>query len=287
MFNVLSFDPKRIKVEISHCGKIIVTKKTTAREYENIILAQRHIIKHRPNLVSDKYGDIPVFVAEVFKWSIEAGILSTFFCKGKNIETMLRRSIGTNRKSLVQLIRKMFETFKLHGFMWGDFAPRNMLWDIFQNIIWLVDFERYLCLKDCPIEQALFNRYVRSYSREEFSCFLTHAEQAVLFDGFLDEDIYGSIPVELITSTRKRALLKAIFGGKVCYPVEDIRKAEDFMAIAATPFLVNSIFFFPMDSLDLIGNMGGANEYTKTIIAMHELGDYEKFLYLRRCTKTL
>ena len=117
LFNVLSFDPKRIKLEISHCGKIIVTKKTTAMEYENIILAQRHIVKHCPSLVLDKYGDISVFVAKVFNWNIENGILSTFFCKGENIETILRVSIGTNRKSLVQLIRKMFEMFKLHGFM--------------------------------------------------------------------------------------------------------------------------------------------------------------------------
>ena len=162
-----------------------------------------------------------------------------------------------------------------------------MIWDNSQNIIWLVDFERYLCLRDCPVEQALFNRYVRSYSREEFSCFLTRTEQAVLLDGFLDEDIYGSIPVELITSTRKRALIKVMFGEKLCYPIDNIRKAEDFMAVAATPFLVNGIFFFPMDSLDLIGNMGGPNEYTKTIIAIHELDDYRKFLYLKKCTKTL
>ncbi len=287
MFNVLSFDPKRIKVELSQSGKIIVTKKTTLAEFKNIVLARRHLLKHKPILDSNHYGDILISVAEVFEWDPEVGILSTPFCKGENLETLLRTSIGDNRECLIQLIRKMFEAFKLHGFLWGDFAPRNMLWDRSRNIIWFVDFERHLLLKDCPIEQHSFNRYVRRYSREEFSCFITQAEQTLLFDGYLDEDMSGSVPVYLIASKRKYALLKTMFGEKSCYPVEEIRKAEELMSAAATPFLVNNIFFFPMDSLDSIGSAGGPDEYADTILAIRGLGNYGKFSYLKKRSAAL
>src|SRR3989338_37335 len=287
MFHVLSFDPKRIMVACAHDGKMIVRKKTTAKEHGNILLARVHILKHQPILVSKRYGEVRISVAEVLEWNQDAQLLSTLFCHGRNLEEILRETIGTNRGDLADLIRKLFETFKTNGFLWGDFAPRNMIWDQPQGIIWLVDFERNLYLKDCPVECRSFNRYVRNYSREEFSCFLTQHERSALLDDFLNEDTQGFIPMSHITSKRKTALLKSMFGEKECYSLNEVRQTEDIIASAATPFQVNNTFFFPMDSLDLIGNKGGPDEYVRTIIAIRDLGEYEKFSELKRRTKTL
>lgn len=287
MFYVLSFDPEKIMVALTPDGKTIVRKKTTEKEYKNILLARQHIIKHQPALIFDKYGKIQIFVVELYEWNRNEQVLSTLFCQGRNIEEILRETTGTNRESLICLTRKIFEILKMSGFLWGDFAPRNMIWDQSQKIIWLVDFERDLHLKDCPVSRHLFNRYVRNYSREEFSCFLVEHEQTVLFDDFLDEDIFGFIPAIQITSRRKYALLNNTFGKKECYSLNEVRQIEDIMASVATPFQVNNVLFFPMDSLDLIGSKGGPNEYVKAVMAIHELGENERFSELKRRTKTL
>lgn len=282
MFNVLSFDHEKIVIALSVDGRIVVRKKTTEKEYKNILLAQQHLLKHQPALTSEAYGEIRILVAETAEWDRDKQLLSTLFCDGENIEGLLRETIGSNRNELIELIRKSFEAFKANGFLWGDFAPRNMIWNQQQGIIWLVDFERELQLKDCAVEPYLFNRYVRSYSREEFSCFLTSREKESLFKGLLDEDPKGIIPTEQITSKRRRALLKALFGEKKHYSLNKIRHMEDIMSAMATPFLVHDVFFFPMDSLDLIGSKGGPHEYVQTIMAIRDLGEYERFSELKR-----
>lgn len=287
MFYVLSFDPKKVEVASAPDGKTIVRKKTTEEEHRNITLAQQHLLKHCPVLTGDEWGMISISVVETFDWDQESKILSTIFYQGKNLEEILRESIGQERSRLIDLVRKTFEVFKSSGFLWGDFAPRNMIWDQSRKIIWLVDFERELHLKDCSIEQCTFNRYIRSYSREEFSCFLSQQEQSILFNGFLEENCSGSIPISQINSKRKKTFLKSMFGGKECYSLNEVRQIEDIMASVATPFMVNGTFFFPMDSLDQIGSKGGSNEYVSTVMAICGLEGYERFSELKRRTETL
>lgn len=287
MFQVLSFDHEKIMMTLSIDGKLVIRKKTVEKEYRNILLARQHILKHQPVLVSETYGTIRVLVADVAEWNYDKQLLSTSFCEGENIEKLLRNSIGSDRNELIELIRKLFDIFKTNGFLWGDFAPRNMIWDQQQGIIWLVDFERELQLKDCPVEQYLFNRYIRNYSREEFSCFLTLHEKDYLFNKLLDEDDGGIIPANQIVSKRKRSLLKSLFIEKEYYSLNEIRHAEDIMVTAATPFLVHGVYFFPMDSLDLIGSKGGPNEYVRAIMAIRNMEEYERFSELKKRTKTL
>ncbi len=287
MFNVLSFDHEKITTTLSADEKMIVRKRTVEMEHQNILLASKHLLKHQLFVVSEVFGIIRIFTAEIAEWDEKNKFLSTFYCVGENIEEILRKSIGSDRSHLIELIRKLFESFRINGFLWGDFAPRNMLWNQQRGVIWLVDFERDLILKDSPIEQSRFNRYIRNYSREEFSCFLTTQECALLFGEFLDEDTDAVIPASQLTSKRKRLLLKHLFSEKEHYALSEIRLAEDIMAMAATPFLVHDSYFFPMDSLDLIGSKGGANEYVQTITAIRDLEGLERFSELKRRTATL
>lgn len=282
MFNVLSFDHEKVTTTLSADGKMIVRKRTVEKERNNILLAQKHLLKHQPSVVSESFGVTRFLTAEVVEWDAENKLLSTLYCIGENIEELLRVSIGSDRSQLIELVRKSFELFRANGFLWGDFAPRNMIWDRQRGIMWLVDFERDLILRDCPVEQPKFNRYVRNYSREEFSCFLTTKESDLLFEGFLNEDDGGIMSAIQLTSKRKRLLLKHLFGEKEHYTLNEIRRAEDIMVMVATPFLVHDAYFFPMDSIDLIGSKGGTNEYVKTIAAIRDLAEPERFSELKR-----
>lgn len=282
MFNVLSFDSKKIEISLDANGKTVVKKQTAQKEYLNITLARQHLLKHQPVLGSVMGHDFSISVAEVSDWNQELGVLSTFFCNGDNLEGVLKNTFGKERSVWTEILRKIFEIFKTNGFLWGDFAPRNMILDWPQKTLWLVDFERNLHLKDCSIEQEVFNRYVRNYSREEFSCLLSQEEQSIVFRDFLDENYTGSVPTIQIESKRKKGLLKNLFGEKDCYSMAELRQTEDLMVFIATPFRVNEVLFFPMDSLDRIGNKGGPNEYVNAVMATRNLREPERFSELKR-----
>lgn len=286
MFYVLSFDPDKIAVSSGPEGKTVVRKKTTAKEYDNLTRAAQHLLKHNLVIVDNGLGAVSIAAAEIVEWNPETATLATLFYEGENLEGILRRTIGRRSSVDIAFVRKMFEAFKLNGFLWGDFAPRNIIWDKAGKAFRLVDFERELHLRDCPVDDHMFNRYVRRYSREEFSCFLTPSEQSVLFDGFLEESCFGFVPTNQIASKRKEALLKSIYGNKKGYTLTEVRYAEDIMVFAATPFQVNGGYFFPMDALDRIGSKRGADEYARAVRVVSGLEEYEKFLELKRLAET-
>ena len=282
MFHVLSFDPQKIEVSVNLDQKTIVKKKAVEKEYENIVLASNHLNKHSMAILDHNNQKITIATAKIFEWHLSTKTLSTFLCAGENIEQLLRRSFGNKREVLLSLLREIFILFKTNGFLWGDFAPRNMLLDQDEKILWLVDFERNLYLKDCSIDSFLFNRYVCDYSREEFSCFLNIQEQSFLFRDFLEENYIGFLPISQIASKRKRLLLATIFGEKVLYALRQIKEVEDLMVDVATPFCVNDVFFFPMDSLDRIGSKGGSHEYAKTVMAIRSLDNIQRYSELKK-----
>lgn len=277
MPNVLSFDPDRIEMSVTPDGRMTVKKSTCSKEYRNILSAHKHLNKHPMGIEFAPHGTIHVQVAELCGWDETWGTLSTLLHTGKNLEVMLRESIGTERHSMLHLIGGMLNTFRTHGFLWGDFAPRNMIWSESENIIWLVDFERDLELRDCPINASAFARYARNYSREEFSCFMTKQESCDLFKDIIKDDISGYMPTNLIASKRKRALLKTLYGEKSCYSMDNLREAEDLMVFIATPFRIHSTYFFPIEPLDLISAKRGPHGYSSTVMAIKDLGESDRF----------
>jgi hypothetical protein len=287
MFNILSFDPDKVQVYQSTKGYIAVRKKSCEQEYVNFIRSKQHLEKYQPLIHNKTYGDLKIRTVPMESWDEKEKILSTLFCKGENLEKILREIHGDYRSVWIECIKNLFKKFQEIGFMWGDFAPRNIIWNSVENILWLVDFERTLVLRDCPIEQKLFNRYIRNYSREEFSCFLTINEQAVLFEGFLDENASAYIPIEYITSQRKIGLLRSLFGSKPSYSLHEVHEVEDIMVFVATPFFIGSAQFFPMDSLDIIGSKRGSHEYINAVLAIRNLDETSRFSELTRISRSL
>lgn len=288
MFNVLSFDQEKVKIIFDSKGNKLVEKKTTLEEYKNITSAHQYLAKHTSPINHHDQDNISIQTAQVVSWDCSSGILLTTFCLGENLEQTLRQSIGRARNDLIVLIRKIIDFFQSVGFLWGDFAPRNILWNNVTKELRLVDFERnLLLLSNHSCSQSLFNRYVRGYSREEFACFLSTREQEVLFQGLLEEsDIY--IPINQIQSKRKKSLLGYIFGHKAIYLLHEIREVEDIMVDIATPINMHDFFFFPMDSLDQISSKGGADEYAQTVMSIKDIRDGEqRYCELKKCEKNV
>jgi len=120
------------------------------------------------------------------------------------------------------------------GFLWGDFAPRNIIIDWFNSIMWLCDFERKIVLRECPVSDVGFTRYIRNYSFEEFSSLLLIEDQNILFDGLFTEE-FGKVAIENISSKRKKEILRRLFGNNDFYNLGQLCEVEDLMAFVATP----------------------------------------------------
>ncbi len=276
LFRVLSFDPTRIKIA-SRNGLGVVEKKTTETEYIQFQQAIDHLKAHPINLA----GDITVTPAPLIEWQPGEMVLVTQYCDGINLEQMLRViQEQSERQKWIEMFRDLFLGFKKTGFLWGDCAPRNMIYDPESATIHIVDFERKLVLLDGPPSRDLFTRYVRNYSLEEFASFLLREEVRSLFDSILRHERQQKIQQSEIASTRKRVLLSTLLGENDTYWISDIVYVEELMASAATPFIVNSRFFFPMDIIDRISEREGVNAYVKLVSILVELSDTERYEFL-------
>lgn len=288
IFNVLSFNPERIKLDRCGDGELVVRKKTSKIEHRQIIQAHSHLKKH-PVSIGEKSASIEVQVVPFAEWIPAESTLVTNFCHGTNIEHVLRGILGKNLKMRwIALIRDLFLNLCKTGFLWGDCAPRNMIFEEAKNILWIVDFERPQILRDCGISKEMFGRYLRNYAREEFSCFLSKREQKILFSGLLaDEYRQGYIPLSEITSKRKQELLFLLFKERGSYKIREVQEVENIMVSVATPFMVNRELFFPIDLLDQIGSLGGPKAYASIVNKIKRLKERERFRELNAFAETL
>lgn len=281
MYKGLSFDSSRVSL-VTSGGVRLVRKKTEEREYQQLIQAQNHLESFCPDVSADGMGSWKIRVAEWVGWDPLKGEIQTRFCDGSNLEELLKTSIGSNREPVIRFLVNLYQTFRNIGFLWGDFAPRNMLLDGVSSTVRLVDFERQLELLPV-VGKRKFVRYVREYSREEFASFFTTEEQNVLFGEILeqeDDDLF--IPTLHIRSRRKRVLLQSLFGMREQYQIRDVRYVEDLMVHVATPLELEGVYRFPMELLDLIGSIGGSREYAEAVLAANSGGRIESFSELRR-----
>jgi len=221
----------------------------------------------------------------IVRWERDNSVLVTEFIEGDNLEHILRDPDHAERKEWIALIRQLYGELRLSGFLWGDFAPRNMIFRRDDQRIFIVDFEREQVFRDSAIIEVFFSRYVRNYSREEFSCFLLREEQKFLFEEFLTREAQGYIPVSEIPYGRKKTLLALLFGSKEAYSVEEVEETEDIMASTATPFFVEDVLFYPMDILDRVGCKGGHVVYANVVKQIKDLEEKEKFDELSKIAK--
>jgi tRNA A-37 threonylcarbamoyl transferase component Bud32 len=283
-FDVLSFDPDRVKLDVTQGGKVTIRKTTSETEFQNIIRAHEYITEHplELDLGSTKIHLSPVSVIE---WERSSSVLVTEYIRGDTLEHILREHDHPQRKEWIALLRQLVSKFRLSGFLWGDLAPRNMIYSREECRIAIFDFEREQTFQSDAANTATFSRYLRSYPREEFSCFLLKGEQDLLFAGFLTKEVNGCMHISEISSSRKRALLKMLSGEKEVYSIEEVERIEDDMAYVATPFFVGNTLFHPMDILEKIGSKGSPEAYASAVKRIRNLGEEERFDDLSKSAK--
>ncbi|NCN07884.1 hypothetical protein GW933_04360 [Candidatus Falkowbacteria bacterium] len=225
---VLSFDSSRVSL-VEKNGQCVIVKKSLQREYTQMIEAQRHLCLN-PIVIDG----LTLRVVPVTNWDNKRELLTTIYCGGSNLEEYLRGCSSIDRVRLLSTLKHLLLAMKGTGFLWGDFAPRNIIIDWFNSIMWLCDFERKIVLRECPVSDVGFTRYIRNYSFEEFSSLLLIEDQNILFDGLFTEE-FGKVAIENISSKRKKEILRRLFGNNDFYNLGQLCEVEDLMAFVATP----------------------------------------------------
>src|SRR3989338_28328 len=181
----LSFDRDKVCFVKEQSVGMTVWKKTTSKENQQIITAQKHIDQASVVLESDT---ITVHIVPRLEWLGSEEILITKFVEGIDMETLLKNVEDFQRNRWVLLTREFLHALRKTGFLWGDCAPRNILIDQTNKSIWLCDFERELNITTSPVQEKEFTRYLRNYAWEEFSCFLFPEEQNIVFHGLMCDE---------------------------------------------------------------------------------------------------
>ena len=268
----LSFDRDKVCFVKEQSGGMTVWKKTTSKENQQIITAQKHIDQASVVLESDT---ITVHIVPRLEWLGSEEILITKFVEGIDMETLLKNVEDFQRNRWVLLTREFLHALRKTGFLWGDCAPRNILIDQTNKSIWLCDFERELNITTSPVQEKEFTRYLRNYAWEEFSCFLFPEEQNIVFHGLMCDEGPQIIQSTAISSKRKKKLLSNLFGIKAAYKIEELRVVEQIMVSVATPFIYNNKPFWPMLYLDQINEKGGSDQYASTVQRIRNLENTE------------
>ena len=143
--DVLNFDSQKIKIDKR---RGIVKKYSTFFEYSQLKMAIDYL-KSCPIILD---CGIQVRATSIINWT--TGELTTKFCQGLNLEHALKYS--NNKIFWVKICKQLLKAFQERGFLWGDIAPRNIIFDKLSGSIYIFDFERPLIIKDCSVGKNLF-----------------------------------------------------------------------------------------------------------------------------------
>lgn len=272
---VLNFNDKKVRLaNIDGCTYII--KKSSNQEIRNLLLAT-DFLHEKKRFIS---GGIRVEIAKIMR--IEGEDLYLHFCPGINLESGLKFSNKNQRFFLLNIIAQAFRWAAGHGFLWGDFAPRNMVYNPHSSTLFLFDFEKELRLLDCSQDTLEFSSFARSYLYEEFSCFLSYQERARIIIPIIRNRLPGKIATIEILSRRKKKLLSLYFGSKHFYSSSEVQFIEDLMVDIATPIMVKRRIIYPMKYWEKIKTLGGYDEYAKHVRQYRCFRrQYQRFCYLQ------
>lgn len=283
--NVLSFDSSKVKIIYSDNGlPQRVEKITSLNEFDQIVSAEKYLIDN-PFFV--KQGKLKISPVTVLGWDNARSVVVTEYFSGVNLESLLRSHDLHGRKEVLALIKELFNGMREIGFLWGDCAPRNIIINEDVGYIKIVDFERKLILNKKSAEKGSFCRYIRNYSREEFSCFLSEDEQNYVFSDFMLPEDNMDIKVDDIGSGRKKKMLESLFGYKDSYDIGEVRHVEDLMVFVATPFYIDGKMFYPMDCLDEISFGFGQGKYVELVNKIKNLKNIERYEEIRVSEKII
>ncbi|MFH0923886.1 MAG: hypothetical protein V1825_04085 [Candidatus Falkowbacteria bacterium] len=252
---MLNFDSRKIKIDRR---RGVVKKQSSFFEYQQLKIAIDYL-ESCPIILD---CGIQIRAISIVDWIVNE--LSTKFCRGLNLEHALR--YGSNKNFWAKVCKQLLKAFQERGFLWGDIAPRNMIFDKLSSSIYIFDFERPLIIKDCSVGKSLFAGFFRRYAYEEFSCILTVVNQRLLFTNLLSENNSCEFFVDNLKSKRKKHLLKQYFGQKKSYTVKELHIIEDLMSAIATPFSVSGgTIIYPMFLIEKAVKEGGVYAYAKIV----------------------
>src|SRR3989338_1552108 len=277
---VFSFNAQKVRFKKTSEGMDFVEKVTTKKEFKNIYTAEKYLIKH-PISIKIRQKPVNVRPAKVLDWDGKNNLLKLELCKGFNLESEFKKQNFFNRVELLKLIKSLFLEVRRTGFLWGDFAPRNMIYNFKKNEICIFDFEKNTKFLNRVANDAEFSRFVHHYSMEEFACLLFPKEQRKLFDDLNLKKEVGIINTSDINSTRKKALLGLLFGEKHTYTLDKVVKVENIMRDIATPIKINSKIVYPMELIEQIVKQSNVDNYARLAKVLFKEKDKEKYEILK------
>lgn len=257
VFNVLSLDPERIRVEETGNG-LIVCKKTSMLEYRQIREAKSWLRANTATLTFEGSAYRVVLPKDVI-WIEERNELQTSFCAGRNFEMEIVRSPLSERARHVAFAKAFISWMRESRFLWKGSAPRNILIDHARRMVSIVDFERSLFLGGNVSDQE-FDFFLVGTVHEEFSCFFLRDEIVELFPTIWNWPKNGKL-VE-VTSSRQCRLIKTVYGITSSRVSDSVySKTARMMSDAAMPFLLGEgQVFYPAYALEeLNGGQGYVN----------------------------
>lgn len=253
--NVLSFDSSKVTLNFK---ENIVIKKTTDSEYATFLDVQDYL--NKVPIILDQ--GIRLLTAPLIGWS--PGILITEYCNGLNLEHALKSQENVN--FWIKILGELLNIMEKKGLFWGDFAPRNMVYDPKTRVINIFDFERSTNILDSTVKPKVFARFFCNYAYEELSCLISQKLQKKVFNPYLKEDTKNDLILSSeISSRRKIILLNDLFGPKGEYHIKDISLIEKAMSLVATPYVIAGKMYYPMYNIEKIVEKGGINEYKNII----------------------
>lgn len=265
MERVVSFDPQKVWIEEVNGVKCVV-KKTNQLEVEMVQLVKRHLTLN--NASSFFWGGtvFKVNIPDILSWDPDKKIMHQQYCKGNNVELLLRSMFGEERHRIVSFLLDFMEWMRKNGMFWEGAAPRHLIVEELGKNLSLVDFERPIILQEYSFSEEEFRVLLRGTVHEEFCAFLFEDEQKMLFANIWDDVSQGEVPTSSIRSVRQLILYEKFFGrpkGKVF--MKQLALVQRFMSGIVTPFLLDNSPFFPLVALDKIR---GAQNYVETILEL-------------------
>ena len=242
---VVSFDENKVMFEYTNSGNLVVVKRTSQKEIDNMAEITKHLSRDRESLVWNNI-EFKVKTARVISWDSEENLLLTEHFDGDNLELLLRSQNLNQRKEFVDFTKAFIGRMKKSGTLWVDAAPRNILINIRSREICILDFEKGCLLKDKPYTEEEFRFNVRGFISEEFGAFLFPEEQDQIFGSIWSEED-KEVSVNYLRGKRERILYTKFFGEMGTeISLSKVMIIQRLMLAVVTPYFIGEEVFSPL-----------------------------------------
>jgi len=277
LHKVVSLDKGRVAVFSSEEGPTVIIKRTSSEEFNNLLQMRNHILSETNSSLTWNGIEFKVVTPTILKWDASSGELTTEYFSGQNLEILLLDIDKDSRSKYVGFVRSFVDWMKQKGIIWKDCAPRNILINEDEKIIFIADFEKGNKLQSVPYSQGDFNSNVRGIIYEEMCAFLFPEEQEQVFGSIWDEGD-RIIPASSLRGKREPILYEMFFGefGDQI-SLANLLFVQKFMASMITPYCIGDRAFFP---LTLLAGAGSPEKYTSLLLGLYKINREEWPIFL-------